>query len=315
MTLRKFVELPDVRARLADIMPARPERAPSVPPRVVRSSTDPRVMGTAFDYAVRFEILGRRPGCRAGRWVAEDAADIVAHLHGQRGRVAARVVSEAREFLRRPFEQDRQRERARHAFRLAKLDPFFRNPLGVDPKHLDDLEAVSDVQVDEIVALLDLVPIDTLCRPKRIALNPNFDRYSTLVDGADADIITGDLLVDLKTTSQPTIELSMVRQVLGYLILARRACRRDGSLPKPRRIAIYFSRFGWLWSPPVRINELPAYRETADWFIRRARQHYPGGRAHRRNVVQGGTARGFTLREDRGASKSRTSRGNPKLAT
>ena len=76
----------------------------------------------------------------------------------------------------------------------------------------------------------------------------------------------------MKVTAKSTIEPPAVRQLLGYLILARRACNRLKWLPKPRRIGIYSARFGELWSPNVRINELPRYRETADWFIARVRE-------------------------------------------
>ncbi len=64
-----------------------------------------------------------------------------------------------------------------------------------------------------------------------------------MAGGADADLLRGDLLIDLKTTAKGFLERTALRQTVGYLILARRACVRDKTLPKPRRVGVYFARF------------------------------------------------------------------------
>jgi hypothetical protein len=98
----------------------------------------------------------------------------------------------------------------------------------------------------EVVDLLEIAtPLWELSDRKPLLLNPTFGRMSQAVGGADADLIAGDALVEIKTTRHARMERDHVRQLIGYVALAR-ACGRAGRLPRLRAVAVYFSRFGTL---------------------------------------------------------------------
>jgi hypothetical protein len=100
-----------------------------------------------------------------------------------------------------------------------------------------------------------------------LKLNPTFGMYSRRVGGADADLISGNRIVDVKVSRLPCVERFMVRQLVGYLMLHRSARRRNRRLPEITSVAIYFARFAHLWSLSVEsILRHPKYRETEKWL-------------------------------------------------
>ena len=73
---------------------------------------------------------------------------------------------------------------AEHALRLARLDPIYR--VGYIGSEL--FAENSPQQIDELLDLLACVPFDGLIGTE-ILLNPTFGWYSSLVGGADADLV------------------------------------------------------------------------------------------------------------------------------
>ncbi len=299
MALTDLVRQKDVAARLDAVIPPF-RRQLGVPICVKCSSGRPRLIGTAFDYALRFEVQLRSPCAADGAWAAEHALDLLARdaelaevvagfgtvkigsasrrlddpgiiVTPRFARQARRVVDGARRFLRsrrgRPVRQSARNMIAAHAVRLAKLDPYYR------AGYLDPTFAKAGArEVREIVRLLSIVPFESLRHSSTVLLNPTFGRYSRLVRGADADLIVGDRLIEIKTTKKPHVERDMVRQLVGYMILAHRARRSDRSLPRLRSLEIYFARYGFMWSmPTAAILVSPDYRDVERWFLRRAK--------------------------------------------
>lgn len=161
---------------------------------------------------------------------------------------------------------------ARHALRLGKLDFVFRSRR-VEPDVFDD-PAPEDV--DDLVALLSVVPFDRLLQGEPVLLNPTFGDASYTVGGADADLICGDLLVDVKTTKKPEMDVGDLDALLGYLLLARRRRLADPSFPEVRRAALYFSRHGHLWELPASVwTGQPQFAEVEAWFFDHARDLGP----------------------------------------
>src|SRR5262249_49137592 len=78
-----------------------------------------------------------------------------------------------------------------HAIRLAKLEGFVRS------RWFDNsFEDADPEDVEELLDLLAVVPWDDLLHDKVLLLNPTFGESSSLVGGADADLIQGDTLID-----------------------------------------------------------------------------------------------------------------------
>lgn len=295
MSLTSFIKLPDVRARLKALRPDLPRTIPIpllAPPRSNRHST----VGTAFDYLLRFEIERRRPRSTSRHgWVAEHAPRLLRQAAS--GNMALKVLdpgggpptqsppggfTRAARHVQRRLDESRERFRsyvdsvspsgleqeraAECALLLAKLDMVLRAHC-YDPA----FEAADPADVADLSAMLALTPFDLLAPSVAIKLNPGFGEAAFMVGGADADLIVGDLLVDLKTSSQPRVNAEDLDQLLGYLLLARRARRGDRRVPLVRRLGAYYARF----AHPVILDagcwtEHPLFRETERWFFERA---------------------------------------------
>ena len=77
-----------------------------------------------------------------------------------------------------------------------------------EPLWLDDMRRLSWRFYDEFSRLFDLPYI----------LNPTFDG-SIAIGGADADLIVGGTLIDIKTSIKPQIAAYFIRELLGYTLL------------------------------------------------------------------------------------------------
>jgi hypothetical protein len=271
MSLTSLIARPYVAARIDDLVP-RYMRTHPVPMLVPSVWPDASLIGTAYDYALRIELQARYPHAEVLPWIAEDAvADLEqfpflmgpALARGALGR-ARRVVAEAKEFAQNHVAGPEAYENvAAHALRLAKLDPVVRQHF------FDDTFAHADAgAVAEVAALLRVTPFEKLGHPAVLKLNPVFGAYSEHVGGADADIIAGSRIIDVKVRSLPCVERVFVRQLVGYLMLANSVNKLDGSMPRLEEISIYFARHAFLWSLPTRdLFAHPAYHDTEQWLV------------------------------------------------
>lgn len=274
MSVRSLIANPEVRERLDAILPPiwKLSLLLRVPPRTNRYG----LVGTAFDYALRFELGRRNPHAVSRTWVAEGAVEqlpVAAERVGRTGKEikllkqqAAGIVEAAQRFLEGHVGAtvDDSWQLATHALLLAKLDNVCR-AYQLDPA----LTEADPNDVRDVVELLAIVPYDLISDPQVMLLNPTFGMFSSVVGGADADLISGDLLIDVKTTKAAELKPEIIRQLLVYFVLAQRVRAEDDVFPEVRRLGIYFSRHGHLWEMPARqITEHPRYHETADWLMR-----------------------------------------------
>jgi hypothetical protein len=267
------------------------------------------LIGTAFDYLLRFELRRRAPHAVVAKWIADAAPDKfwcettgLGHSVG-RSRVsdeqliildanarfdphgcARQFRQQAAALLARAHSAEesyvRQQEPskvnvadlARHALRLAALDPIVRVSMFTVLRDFEPFAEPSDQDVQELVGMLDLVPFQELTSPYVMLLNPTFGQAGELVGGADADLVAGDLLVDFKVTTKVRIEPTYLDQIIGYLLLARQRRRLDATAPDIRRLGLYYARQGHLWTASV--AELTTGTDFAAferWFLDRTR--------------------------------------------
>lgn len=303
MSLSKFVEMPDVAARLK---PLRPQGARKIDALIKVEPQSARYMlvGTAFDYLLRFELQRRAPHAVSGPWMAETASKMIVRNIGSASvgldllhdadparylppeevaNRAAALVENAKSSVATYLKEKNpsksaQGEMAGHALRLAKLDSIYRR------QTLDlSFEDVDKGDISELVALLQIVPFDQLTHDKVLLLNPDFGQISKLVQGADADLISGDLLVDFKVVRTAKLDSRMLDQLLGYYLLARKEQTADPQFPPIGRVGIYFARHGFLWS--IETSEWisrPEFSEVEQWFFERAAQLFKTRPAARR---------------------------------
>jgi hypothetical protein len=293
MSLTSFLDMPEVAAK---VKPLRPKlsRKIAVPIKAEPRSNRYTMVGTAFDYLLRFELQRRAPHAVAEGWVAEYAPDMLWKQFEkgeggfdlladadpdlymppkEAGRLARQILEKAKAavavYLKAKTPKPAQQaELAVHAIRLAKLDDVYR-ARRLDP-HFQEADPED---AKDLLALLAIVPFDSLLHSKVMLLNPTFGESSFLVGGADTDLIAGDLLVDFKTTKRSSMLARDLDQLLGYYLLVRHHRQSDRSFPEIKRLAIYFCRHGFLWvQHATHWTDHPQFWEIEAWFVKRAKE-------------------------------------------
>ena len=293
MSLTSFVRRAEVAARLKTLLPSSDCRKVPATLKVEPGTNHYSAVGTAFDYLLRFELQRRAPHARTRTWVAENAVeyltdcgpDGVARVVRPEGtsaifkdsddivRQARQVVEHAKLAVaayvrkKRPRSSERS-ELARHALRLARLDLLFR--AGVLDVGFEEADAED---AEDLLAMLCIVPFETLIHDRMMLLNPTFGESSRLVGGADADLITGNTLVDIKTVKRGFVTPGYFRQLLGYLILSRNERRASRRFPTVKCLGVYFSRHGHLWTFDVKsMVHMHSFRKVEEWCLKEARR-------------------------------------------
>lgn len=290
MSLLSFVKHPEHVAKLKVLRPA-PPRKIGVPMIEAPRSNRYGLIGTAFDYLLRFEIERVAPHATTKPWATEWHLERPS-IQGQAGPTAflprlrrldaiveaARVAHKHYCDKRKTDRSDRE-EIARHALRLARLEPLYRGGFLDETNEAADEDLFREpeiVDVAEITALLAIVPIDEFQLDRKLILNPIFGRSSKQIGGADADLVVGDLLIDIKTTKKNSIEGHWLDQLLGYLLLARYERRHGLSFPEIEKLGFYFARHGFLWVRHV--SEWVGHQQFAEiekWFVATALERPP----------------------------------------
>ena len=288
-----------------------------IPIKVEPLSKHYPLIGTAFDYLLRFELQRRAPHAILRPWVAEEAVDrsagtvteewrnsqfcitlapneyppegaipadddgkvwidgdkVTRHISAVLKNAKSAVASYSRK--KRPTATE-QATLAAHAIRLAKLDTVCRTP-----QLAPDFESAASEDIQDLVDLLAIVPFNDLLHNEVLLLNPTFGETSRMVGGADADLIIGDMLVDIKTTKSDTIKSEYINQLLGYFLLARKERNSDKMFPVISRLGLYYSRYGYLYSFEASAwMEHPAFAETEEWFFTNIKQLNRDMRTH-----------------------------------
>jgi hypothetical protein len=292
MSLKRFISDADVKAKVGQLRPKLRRKIPA-PLKVEPRTNQFMLVGTAFDYLLRFELQRRAPHAVSERLIAEYAPERIwrpgfySHLSMPKETppdeveaVAQRESKRAREVVDRAKvciadylkmadpNQSAQAELAGWAIRLAKLDEMVRarqlNPT---------FEETESQDVEDLLGLLGVVPYEALVHPQIMRLNPTFGEASVLVGGADADLISGDMVVDFKATKASEMQSADLDQLLGYYFLARRARQLDSAFPVINRLAIYYCRHGFLWwRPTTTWEEHPEFLAIEEWFFERAKE-------------------------------------------
>ncbi len=292
MSLTNFLDMKDVNAKVKPLRP-RQRRMLDVPLKVEPRSDRYSLVGTAFDYLLRFELQRRAPYAVSETWIAELALPRiwVEKEHGFVGidrlrgvdpkyymppqliaKYARQAVADAKvavcAYMRETApSKGVQAEMASHAIRLANFDPVFRGAMKLAPTFRE----VHSEDIDDLLEMLAIVPFEQLLHPTIILLNPSFGETSRLVGGADADLIAGDFLVDIKATKKPAMDEKQLDQLLGLFLLARKHRVVNPDFPAINRLGLYFARHGLLWSLDASDWMMhPEFGEIETWFFQHA---------------------------------------------
>lgn len=122
------------------------------------------------------------------------------------------------------------------------MDPIYRAGL-ID----ENIGAIDAKDVEDLMNLCSLIKLEMFKAREVCLLNPTFGEASTMVGGADADIVIDDLIIDIKTTKKLELKRDDYNQLVGYYALYKiggiAGAQQNHQI---RKLAIYFSRFGYL---------------------------------------------------------------------
>ena len=274
MSLTRFVALPDVKARFtAEFpLPSASLRGTMVAPPVTNHYS---LVGTAFDYLMRFHLERLNPACVTQPWIAETSMKLteeVPRLSGIRDQ-AKRLFQFAEtshaEYVRRGGLND---DILKSCIYLAQLDIIYRAAM-VDP----NMGQAESGDLEDLRNLFAVFPKDRFVAKQACLLNPSFGAASELVGGADADIVIDGALVDIKTVKRLEFTREQYNQLIGYLILNKIA----GGIGKLKgatitRMGVYYSRYGLLHMIPTdSVDQKGNLRDFVSWFTDRAKVEYP----------------------------------------
>jgi len=229
-------------------------------------------VGTAFDYLLRFQVQRLNPNAQGtDRWIADDAVSrLVAStkLYNK----GIKIITKARSDLEKyQITGKMSDELIESALMLATLDPIFRAGVGHENIGLVDKDDIKDLK--NIASLVDAKCFTAkhLC-----LLNPTFGSASTLVGGADADLVIDANIIDIKTTKNFDLPRTILDQVLGYYVLH---CIGSVGEIRPKHeitgVGIYYSRHGYLHV--VSLEEFinpKTFPKFLKWFEKRAKQAF-----------------------------------------
>jgi len=229
------------------------------------------LVGTAFDYLLRFYIGRLNPKAITNQWIADIAIELIRNDERLYKR-ASTIVSNAKEnhsiFMKTGLISE---DIFKSAVLLAQLDPIFRAGV-VD----ENIGTVDDRDISDLRKLISIVEPKNFKAVELCLLNPTFGKASALVGGADVDLVIDDMMIDIKTTKKFELQRDYFNQLIGYYILYRIG-GIDGMPPKHeiRRIGIYFSRHGYLYLIDVHdvINQ-DTFSKFIEWFKERAEKEY-----------------------------------------
>lgn len=265
VSLTDFLKIPNVRIEFGNTFPFKSPKLSGellAPPQTKNYS----LIGTAFDYLLRFHIERLNPDTLKNSWVAESAVERIETQPEVYKKLKPLIG-----FAKIPYSDYIKTGNLTEALLastivLAKLDMIYR--IGkIEPN-------IMDYQDGDILDLKNLLSIvnDSLFKSKNFCtLNPVFGDASSLVRGADADMIIDDTLIDIKTTKNLKFKREHFDQLIGYYILSKIG-HVEGLKGKIKKIGIYFSRHGILHTIPIsQIDENPKFDSFVKWFEKEAK--------------------------------------------
>lgn len=228
------------------------------------------LVGTAFDYLLRFYLKRANPNAVTNGWVAEEGVFYLSlndkDIHEFAKKCHTDALQHYQNYLQNGVLTD---ELILDSLRLACIDGAFRG--GGERFNVDILRNLDERDIADLRQLMSIVQEQDFKSQKACYLNPSFGFASRLVGGADADIIVDDKLIDIKTTKNLKLDLNHLHQLIGYYILLslgglsdehRRDLNYLDEISEINSLCIYFSRHGYLHT--IKIGDLLTPESLSD---------------------------------------------------
>lgn len=282
MSLTSFLLNQDVKARFKEEFP-RPKFALKKELLAPPVTKHYMLVGTAFDYLMRFYTKRLNPEAITQKWVAEESVERMKWLghalDSQRVpfEIDDNILGEAQGMLSQAKiaysdyikSGETNDEVIKCTILLAQLDTYYRTKIIGENFGIIDEDDVADLR-----KLISIINPDSFKAKELCLLNPTFGEASKLVKGADADLVIDDALIDIKTTKQPKFTRAYLNELIGYYVLYELGGIPNAPVePKIENLGIYYSRYGELYTFPVKeaipVTKFPSFMK---WFKKRAAQ-------------------------------------------
>ena len=272
MSLSSFIEEPDVKRKFKEAFPL-PSVKLDAELKAPPITGNYALVGTAFDYLLRFWIRKRNPSAITSAWVAESALGRVSDekLRAKLEKTVSGAKAAYEGYLKDGILSDGV---LTACLRLAKIDEIYRSG-----RIRPDLDAVDGGDVQDLRNLIGIADERLFASERTCFLNPDFGRASLLVGGADADVVIDDQIVDLKTTKFLKLKQKDFHQLIGYYVLSKIGRVNGRESLDVKTLSIYFCRHGVLLpleAPSADSQSIPIsdsrLKEFVDWFVKRASQ-------------------------------------------
>ena len=296
MSLTSFINIPQIKQKFKEEFPIPTIKLDS-PILAPLGTKNYLLVGTAFDYLLRFYIQSIAPKSVDQKWVAEESIERIKLKSGQYASIDGEIKSfdknkdvheqfpKAREIFWekgskewagkiKPSEDVLSEAKDRHAkfvqtgklddaliestLKLAQLDQIYRSGrIDLNNNYLKQ-------DVDELRQLFDVAVQSNVFKENiNYILNPTFGKGSELVGGADADLISDDTLIDIKVTKNLKFTQAMYNQIIGYYALSA----IENKPPKIKNVGIYFARHGILHTIAIHdIAQKSDLTQIVKWF-------------------------------------------------
>jgi len=282
MSLTSFIKESAVRDRIDEDF-ANHGQSATKPVAATWQTNNYMLIGTAFDYLVRFWLRRNVDTYSARPWIAETALKIARDEYPEIADEIEAIIDDAKQ-SRDEYLQNGTLSRPliQAVIDLARIDGIYRGR-----RVPTDLGEYDDGDIVDCIRLFEILDTNVVLAGKEVVLNPTFGLASHSIGGADADCILDGTLVDIKTTGNAAFKPDYWRQLVGYLTLADihntlyqtgvydRNGLDDEPLPEIKSFGIYFARHGELETVPASlIYEADAYPEFRSWFIKAVFEAY-----------------------------------------
>ena len=264
---REFFPKPDFRKKEMDRKILAPPIADNKP-----------LTGTAFDYLLRFLIEYSYKHTISNRWIAENTLHLLEELiKGEKDKKKIRELKKYNTKIERIILDAKKNHSAflsngqiteklcETVLLLAQVDNIIR--IYEKTKELRiNFDPINGNDVKDLKNLFAVVNIENFQLKDICFLNPYFGKAPNIV--ADADLIIGDVLIDIKTISNLEMKLKTFDQLIWYYILSRVAgINGMKNKIKIRKIGVYFSRFAHLHIYNIEdIITETKFSEFIEWF-------------------------------------------------
>ncbi|MFL5352210.1 hypothetical protein [Archangium sp.] len=272
MSLTTFLQSPAIDSQMEALICFPRGLTFGVHPLVPAGTPRQTLIGSAFDYLLRF-ILQRRFSFAITRpWVAEEGLHALETKLIKQKRLAAPISPNT---LALAFDLLGRAKRANLDFieqgvltndtlksvlYLAHIDLLIRSR-----KVGKEFGVVYLSDMNELRGLAEIIPDNVLNPRSSCILNPTFGQASIDIGGADADLILDGTLIEIKTSKSPIFSKAYTKQLIGYYILSTLGGIDQAPIGTTiERIGVYSSRYGKLLTIPLPEILPPASRQ---WLI------------------------------------------------